>query len=247
MLLKGGSVLVADKTGRALLVHGGDQMIVSPNSMIAVPKDGAGMTTVLQRLGEIELDVAHKSAPHFTVATPFLAAIVKGTHFTVRVFRKGASVTVQRGRVEVDDLITGEKVDVLSGQTALVKRGKHLMITGPGTLSPILQGTPRGNPFSSGGSITASIGDGGLGASFGGASNASAGADGISASPGGGGVSASLGGGGLAASVGGGKVASANAGGGGVSVSAASGALGVSVGGSGAQVSVGGVSVGLHR
>lgn len=155
MVLKSGSVLVADGTGRALLVHGGDQMIVSPNSIIAVPKDGATMTTVLQRFGQVELDVTHQSTPHFAVETPFLAAVVKGTHFTVRVSRQAASVTVERGRVEVDDLITGEKVDVLAGQTALVKPGMHLMISGSGILSPIRQGTLHANPFSSGVSLAA--------------------------------------------------------------------------------------------
>src|SRR5690349_20090654 len=85
MSLKSGSVLVADKTGQALFVHGGDQMIVSPNSMVAVPKDGGGMTAVLQRFGQVELDVSHQAKPHFVVETPFLAALVKGTHFTVRV------------------------------------------------------------------------------------------------------------------------------------------------------------------
>ena len=97
MVLKSGSVLVTDRNGRALLVHGGDQMIVSPGSMVAIPKDGAGMTTVVQRFGEIELDVSHQGKPHFVVQTPYLAAVVKGTHFKVRVLGRRASVVVQRG------------------------------------------------------------------------------------------------------------------------------------------------------
>jgi hypothetical protein len=254
MVLKSGSVLVANASGRALLVHGGDQMIVSPNSIVAVPKDGATMTTVLQRLGQVELDVTHQSTPHFTVETPFLAAVVKGTHFTVRVFRRGASVTVERGRVEADDLVTGEKVDVLPGQTALVKPGEHLMISGSGVLSPIRQGTPRANPFSSGGAgsgVTASVGGGGLSAgvgvggvsaNVGSAASVSAGMGGVSASLGGGAVSVGVGGGGIGASVG--NVASANAGAGGVGVSLGGGAISVGLGGSGAQVSVGGISLG---
>jgi hypothetical protein len=253
MVLKSGSVLVANASGRALLVHGGDQMIVSPNSIVAVPKDGATMTTVLQRLGQVELDVTHQSTPHFTVQTPFLAAVVKGTHFTVRVFRRGASVTVERGRVEADDLVTGEKVDVLPGQTALVKPGEHLMISGSGVLSPIRQGTPRANPFSSGGAgsgVTASVGGGGLSAggvggvsaNVGSAASVSAGMGGVSASLGGGAVSVGVGGGGIGASVG--NVASANAGAGGVGVSLGGGAISVGLGGSGAQVSVGGISLG---
>src|SRR5437773_201569 len=130
MVLKSGSVLVADKTGHALLVHGGDQMIVSPNSMVAVPNDRGGITTVMESFGEIELDVSHQAKPHFVVETPFLAAVVKGTHFKVRVLKRGASVTVTRGRVEVSDLVSDEHVDVLPGQTAVVKPGRHLVLIG---------------------------------------------------------------------------------------------------------------------
>jgi hypothetical protein len=227
------------KIGRALLVHGGDLMIVSPGSMIAVPKDAGGVTSVLQRFGEIELEVSRKSKPHFIVKTPFLAAIVKGTHFKVRVLKRSASVIVQRGRVEVDDLLTGEKVDVLAGQTAVVKPGQHLSVTGTGTLSPILKGKVQkgsDNPFSSGGGA-----GGGISASRGG--GASGGGGGIGANVGGlAGVSA--GSGGISASVGGGKVASVNAGSGGVGVSALGGGIGASVGGGGVSVNVGGISLG---
>lgn len=269
MVLKSGSLLFADKTGRALLMHGGDQMIVSPNTLVALPKDGGAMTTILERFGEIEFDVAHKNAPHFTIDTPFLAAIVKGTHFKVRVLKQGASVAVQRGRVEVDDFITGEKVDVLPGQVALVTPGRHLSVTGTGTLSPILQGKPGAapaNPFSgggaasngitaslgggsvgsvgSGGSVGASLGNGGMSANLGGVAGVSAGRNGVSASVGGGAASVGVGSSGVSASVGGGSLASVSAGGGAVSVGVAGGAVGASLGGSGLSVNVGGLSIG---
>jgi hypothetical protein len=263
MVLKSGSLLFADKTGRALLMHGGDQMIVSPNTLVALPKDSGAMTTILERFGEIEFDVAHKNAPHFTIDTPFLAAIVKGTHFKVRVLKQGASVAVQRGRVEVDDFITGEKVDVLPGQVALVTPGRHLSVTGAGSLSPILQGKPGAapaNPFSGGGaasngitaslggrsvgSVGASLGNGGMSANLGGVAGVSGGRNGVSASVGGGAASVGVGSSGISASVAGGSLASVSAGGGGVSVGVAGGAVGASLGGSGLSVNVGGLSIG---
>src|SRR5262249_33597903 len=140
MVLRSGSVLVADRTGRALLVHGGDQMIVSPGTMVAIPQDRGGVTTILQSFGETEFDVSHQQKPHFVVETPFLAAVVKGTHFKVRVLKRGGSVTVARGRVEVDDLLAGERADVLPGQTAMIQSGGHLTIVGPGVHAPILKG-----------------------------------------------------------------------------------------------------------
>jgi hypothetical protein len=243
MTLQSGAVLIADKTGHALLVHGGDQMIVAPNSVIAVPKDGGARTTVLERLREVELDVSHQSTPHFAVETPFLAALVKGTHFTVRVFRRGATVTVERGRVEVDDLLTGEKVDILPGQTALVQPGARLTISGAGPRLPIIQGTPAA-PSSGGGGTTSTgsaatiAGGAGVSANVAGTSvNISGGGVGVSA---GGVASANIGAGGITASVG--NVANASVNGNGVGVSAGSVSLGVGSGGIG--VGIGGTSIG---
>jgi hypothetical protein len=161
MVLKSGSVLVAAKTGHALPVHGSDQMIVSLNSMVAVPQDRGRITTVMESFGEIEFDVSHQAKPHFVVKTPFLAAVVKGTHFKVRVLRRGGSVTVTRGRVEVSDLVSGEHVDVLPGQTALVKPGRRLALIGPGIHAPIQPGKGPGlrfDPFSPSGVGTRNAG-----------------------------------------------------------------------------------------
>jgi hypothetical protein len=249
MTLQSGAVLLADKTGRALLVHGGDQMIVSPNSIIAIPKDDGARTTVLERLGEVELDVSHQTRPHFAVETPFLAALVKGTHFTVRVFKRGASVTVERGRVEVDDLLTGEKVDILAGQTALVQPGARLTISGAGPRLPIIQGTPASPSSAStiAGGTTASLGGA---ASIAGGASLSAGVAGVSGNFSGNGVgvtaggvaSASIGGGGVGVSAGG--VGSASVGTGGITAGVGN-VANANVNGNGVGVSAGSVSVGV--
>src|SRR4029079_2327681 len=55
MVLQGGLVLVADKTGRALLIRADDQLIVSPNTTVAIPVDRDGIADALQGLGESEL------------------------------------------------------------------------------------------------------------------------------------------------------------------------------------------------
>src|SRR6185295_6995540 len=111
-------VLVAGKNGRALLVRGEATIMVAPSTMIALPKDDGEFTTILQQTGEVEFNVDHKKMPHFKVETPWLAALVKGTNFKVRVFDNGAEVLVTRGKVEVDDPLTGQTVFVLPGQKA---------------------------------------------------------------------------------------------------------------------------------
>ena len=53
--------------------------------------------------GSLVIDVDKRAHPHFSVETPFLAAVVKGTKFGVNVGANSASVEVERGLVEVDD------------------------------------------------------------------------------------------------------------------------------------------------
>ena len=57
-----------------------------------------------KQTGEIEFDVEKRHVKHFAVKTPFLAAVVKGTHFVVRAGADGDSVAVERGIVEVEAL-----------------------------------------------------------------------------------------------------------------------------------------------
>ena len=185
MVLKSGSVVVAGAGGRVLLVHGGDQMIVSPNSEVAIPRDGGGVTTVLERYGQVELDVVPTGKPHFIVETPVLAAVVKGTHFTVGVIGHKGRVTVERGKVEVDDRLTGEKVDVRPGQWADVAPGHHLTVAGSGALSPVLHGSPSISPagsfasasLSTAGSVASANSSGTSGVGSGGSGGVTASAD----------------------------------------------------------------------
>lgn len=143
--LPNGSTVVTGDGGRAMLVRGEQTMLVGPNAVITLPQEeGAGMTTVLQRSGEVSFDVDRQKVQHFAVETPYLAAVVKGTHFVVSVDGENAAVSVDRGLVAVTDLATGEEVDTAAGQNARVRRnGGNLEIAGTGLLPVISQGTPR--------------------------------------------------------------------------------------------------------
>ena len=120
-----GATVATTPQGRAMLVHGGDTMIIGPSTKIAIPyKPDRGMkTTVIQQVGQVDLAVQKRGRPHFSVQTPFLAAVVKGTEFTVTVSADGAGVGVKGGLVSVTDLKTGERADVGSGQRAAVSTG----------------------------------------------------------------------------------------------------------------------------
>ena len=84
------------------LVRGTQTMLIGANTVVTLPDgDSHGITTVLEHAGEITFDVDRQQVKHFAVETPYLAAVVKGTNFTIRVDDEGGAVTVSRGLVEV--------------------------------------------------------------------------------------------------------------------------------------------------
>jgi hypothetical protein len=141
----GGATVVTGEGGRAMLVRGEQTMLVGPNAVVVLPDgDKDGITTVLQRAGEVTFDVDRQKVEHFAVETPYLAAVVKGTNFTVDVDNGQAAVSVNRGLVEVADLSTGERVDTATGQRAFVAGiGQALKISGDGLLAIVSQGAAR--------------------------------------------------------------------------------------------------------
>jgi len=145
-ILPSGATLTTGAESRVLLTHGTQTLVVGPNSVITVPSgDSGGITTVLQRAGEVEFDIDRQKSPHFEVETPYLAAIVKGTHFTVGIDNLGATVSVTRGLVEVTDLASGNTVDIPAGQNARATRGPAGTFTvgGPGQHAAFVKGAPR--------------------------------------------------------------------------------------------------------
>jgi hypothetical protein len=79
------------------------------------------------------------------VETPYLAAVVKGTQFSVTIDGASTRVEVNRGQVEVADFKSGQIAQVLPGQVATHSlNGKPgLSLSGSGTFMPIEQGKPR--------------------------------------------------------------------------------------------------------
>lgn len=145
--LKPGDTIRTGRNGRVLLVRGEETILISPNSVVGVPaekKEGLS-TTIIQQAGSILLEVEKRNVKHFEVETPYLAAVVKGTHFSVTVDAGSTKVGVLRGQVEVSDFKTGQIAQVMPGQVATAfEHGKPgLSLSGSGTLNPIEQGKPR--------------------------------------------------------------------------------------------------------
>jgi hypothetical protein len=77
-------------------------------------------TTVKHYFGTVTVEAEVQDVQHFAVQTQYLAAVVKGTRFTVTAGEHGAKVAVERGSVFVQDRATRNDVTIEAGQSATV-------------------------------------------------------------------------------------------------------------------------------
>ena len=138
-----GDQIKTEVNGHVILRHGGDTVLIAPNSLVGIPAADTGLfTRVLQTFGTVLVNVAKRPDPHFEVRTPFLAAIVKGTTFTVSADSVSSAVQVVEGVVNVVDSAQRQSVMVTAGQTARIssRTGGELRVDGP------RQNAPSGSP-----------------------------------------------------------------------------------------------------
>ncbi len=119
--LSAGSVLSTGLDGRAVLERREQSIVVGPNSRMVLPAvEEEGMTRILQDLGTLMFKVDKRNKQHFRVETPVIAAVVKGTTFTVTAGDESHAVHVAEGLVEVIELKTLESTLVGAGETISV-------------------------------------------------------------------------------------------------------------------------------
>ena len=123
-LLASGSTITAGARARAVLVRGRQYVTVSPNTQLRVSPppqpQSRGVIQMITDWGSALFRVDRREAPHFGVQTPYLAAVVRGTTFTVTVGPSGASVQVTEGAGEVSTLDGGASDLVRPGMIASV-------------------------------------------------------------------------------------------------------------------------------
>lgn len=149
-----GDVITTGPNARAVLVRGEEYAVIAPNSRLQVadPAASGGLTQFLERLGNVVFSVKKMTNPHFGVQTPYLAAVVKGTTFSVTVDDNGASVQVVEGAVEVATHDGGARELVRPGTIASVGAGDM----GALTLQGSTMRTIRAPAATSSGSISPS-------------------------------------------------------------------------------------------
>ena len=136
--LERGNVVPDERTiftradGHATLVRGNEAIELGPNTQIEIYDKGGRkpFTTILQHAGTLTVEAEVRNVQHFAVRTTYLAAVVKGTRFTVTARRSGGSVEVLRGQVSVEDEQNDATVLIVAGQKAKVAKGGSVTITG---------------------------------------------------------------------------------------------------------------------
>ena len=126
-----GDTIVTGRGGRAVLVHKKDFVTVAANSRVRIPREGAqtGITRFFQEIGSAIFNVEKRGTPHFSVDTPFLAAVVKGTVFSVSVNADSTALQVTEGVVEVATVDGGARDLVRPGSIAMIAAGDRYRLT----------------------------------------------------------------------------------------------------------------------
>ena len=119
--------------GRATLARGTERISLQPNTLGAViTTQGlfSRKTDVVQQKGQMALNIEKRSRPHTYIHTPFMAAVVKGTTFTVTVTEEDASLSVQEGLVQVSSFTGGQSTNVGPGQQVTVDQNQSMSVAG---------------------------------------------------------------------------------------------------------------------
>ena len=110
-----------------------DIMTVNPGSQFRIPdarREGT-LANVVENMGSLLFNIEHTPGRRFEVDGPYLAAVVKGTSFTVEVAPSGNTVNVSQGAVEVQSRDSHQAALVRPGQFAMVSAsGNHQLSLG---------------------------------------------------------------------------------------------------------------------
>lgn len=109
-LVRGATVLDGERVrtgadGRVELVRGAEVIDLDPGTQIELHEGAGKLTSIELSSGVITANVERRNVQHFSVQTPYMAAVVKGTVFRVIVAGGAARVEVERGTVQVQDRV----------------------------------------------------------------------------------------------------------------------------------------------
>jgi hypothetical protein len=128
--LNAGDAIWTGRNGRILLMNDQGSVLLAPKSLVKIPAQALpnSFSVLFQTHGTVSAKVDKRRKRHFSIQTPYLAAVVKGTEFDVGINGDVTVVNVTEGLVGVVDVETGETVDVPAGSavSAAAKAGGRL-------------------------------------------------------------------------------------------------------------------------
>ena len=141
MELPTGTLVTTGKDATATLERDAQRIGIAPESRLTLSASSGEMTLIRQDAGAAAYEVDRRKAKHFRVDTALIAAVVKGTVFTVSAGPDADSVHVSNGLVEVRSQADGRAVDVNPGEIASVTRNTpdRIDVSGPKEASTPLQ------------------------------------------------------------------------------------------------------------
>ena len=106
----------------AVLVRGREFVTVRQNSSLQIPapQRERSVFQIIQDYGSALFNIGRQPDPHFGVETPYMAAVVKGTVFTITVSEEGSTLQVTEGAVETSTLDGGASELILPGVVAMI-------------------------------------------------------------------------------------------------------------------------------
>ena len=115
--LKVGDSIWTGRNGRILLRNDQGSVLLEPGSLVKIPTQllPGNFSVLFQTHGKVSAEVDKRRKRHFSIQTPYLAVVVKGTQFDVEIEKKQTRVSVSEGLVGVVDIATGQTVDVAAG------------------------------------------------------------------------------------------------------------------------------------
>ena len=172
-----GEQVVTGNRGTATIVRGREFVTVRPNSRISIaPRERErGVIQIIQDFGSALFNIGRQPDPHFGVDTPYLAAVVKGTTFSITVSEEGASMQVTEGAVEASTFDGGARDLVRPGEIAVIAADDLYRLNiegdvprqldspnrGVSTPTPSASATPAASASASAGGVTNTLSDNG--------------------------------------------------------------------------------------
>ncbi len=123
--LKAGDAIWTGHNGRVMLSTEKVHVILKPRSMVKIPAQRlpGDHSVLFQSMGGVEANIDKRDKNHFSIFTPYLAAVVKGTRFSISIDDEKSLLRVREGFVQATDRQSGHSINVMAGQYVAILHG----------------------------------------------------------------------------------------------------------------------------